>query len=138
MQTTPGPGFGSNERLGSTRALKALWGLLVVSCCAALVAFACVYVNVTLAREIAIANPTCSGWGPPDMIDQLHTTWLAWGAAGVLSWCCAFVAWIVASASTRGTRLATRTLLLLSTLALICLACSIGLFQMTGYTSCLG
>lgn len=60
-----------------THALLAMWVLVVVSCGAALVAFACVYVNFTLAGEIAAANPTGSGDPPLRRIDKLHTAWLA-------------------------------------------------------------
>ena len=138
MQTARAPDLESNERPGSTRMLKAMWALVVVSCCAALAAFACVYANLTLAAEIANANPTCSGDGLPRMIGQLHTVWLAWGAAGLLSWSCAFVARVIASVSTPGARLATGAILLLSTSVLIGLAGSVFLFQVGRYSSCFG
>lgn len=143
MQTTEGPGFESNGRLGSTRALTAMWVLVVVSCCAALVAFAFVYVSFTRGGEVLAANPHCATpVGPMSfvrpMIERLQTAWLICGAAGLLSWSCAVIANRIASASTRGVRRTASTVLVFSSLALVGLAVSFGWYQVASFGTCIG
>lgn len=109
--------------------------LMIVSCCAALVAFAFMYVSFTQAREVFAANPYCAK--PVDdmvfvMTERLHIAWLLWGAAGGFSWACAFVARRIASASTRWER-TTLALLWLSSLALIGFALAFGWYQLACY-----
>jgi hypothetical protein len=122
VQATPEPGFESTGDLGSTSATIAWWMLVVVSCCAALVAFSLMSVSIRLSGELVAANPcfaTPEGHALQISAD-IHTSLLAGGVAGVLSWYCAFFASHLASGPTRGPRRATSALalLMLSSLAL--------------------
>lgn len=123
-----------------TRVLIAMWVLIVVSFCAFLVVFAFVHANVTLAGEMFAANPECATPAGPvlRMIDKLYTIWLAWGAAGLLSWSCAFIANRIASVSTYRARRIIHALLVLSSLTLIGLAFSAVLYEGTRYSTCIG
>lgn len=118
-----------------TRALIPVWVLVVVSCCAALVAFAFIYVSATLAREAFALYAACDAPVEPrlSMIEELQATWLLWGIAGGFSWFCAFVARHRAPAPTHGLRRITTVLLWLSSLALVGCALASGWFQLYCY-----
>lgn len=112
--------------------------LMVASFCAALVALAFVYVSVTQAREVFALNPYCATpagamFFVRTMIQRLQTAWLISGAAGLLSWSCAFVARRRASASSRGLRRTATALLWLSSLAIVSCALAFGWFQVACY-----
>ena len=121
-----------------TRALIPTWTLVVVSCCAALVAFALVYVSFTQTREVFAVNPYCATpagymFFVRPMIQRLQTAWLISGAAGLLSWSCAFVARGRVSASTRGLGRTTTALLWLSSLAIVGCALAFGWYRLACY-----
>jgi hypothetical protein len=118
-----------------TRAPIPTWVLVVVSCCAAVVALAFIYVSFTLGREAFALYADCYAQVEPrlSMIKELQATWLLWGIAGSFSWYCAYVARRRASASTRGLRHTTTALLWLSSLALVGFALAFGWFQLYCY-----
>ncbi len=144
MQTTPASGFVPNGHLGSTRTLISIWALVFASCCAALVALASMYVSFTLAREALDANTSGATPSGPllQTINELHAAWLICGVAGLLSWSCAFVASRIAAAAPRGARRTATALLMLtlvlSSLALVGLACFFGWYELVSYAQRIG
>lgn len=135
MRTTPGPGFESNGRLDAASAPIAWYVLVVVSFCAALVAFSLMFVTLRLNDEMVAANPYC--FTPVghvlQLIADIHASLLACGAAVVLSWFCTLFARRSAFGSTPEAR---RALLMLSALALIGFAFSFGVYYLSSYAGC--
>jgi hypothetical protein len=117
--------------------MSAWWVLVVVSCCAALVAFFLIYVSIRLTGEMFAADPYCAT--PTghvlQTIEEIHTGLLAGGAAGLLSLFCAFVTRRSASSSTRGARRTSSALLILSSLALVGSFCG---YKIASQSDCFG
>jgi hypothetical protein len=71
-------------------------------------------------------------------IEEIHTSLLAGGAAGLLSLFCAFVVRRSGSGSTPGTRFTSSALQILSSLALVGLVCSFCGYHIVWYSGCFG
>lgn len=137
MRTTPGSDFESNRRRDATSALIAWYGLVVISCCAALVAVSLMFVSLRLSGEMVAANPYCftPAGHVRQIIDSTHLSLLAGGVASALSCLCAFIASRSSSAAKRGTR---RLLLILSTLAILGTGLAVGVYYVWSYAGCFG
>jgi hypothetical protein len=114
--------------------------LVVVSGCAALVAFVLVFVSIGLISEWFAAGSSCGTWTSLALHvgDYYYTSLVVGGAAGLLSLFCAFAARRSRSGSTTGARRTASALLILSSLALVGLVCSFGVFALASYGNCLG
>jgi hypothetical protein len=141
MQTTPEPGVEANRRRDGASATRVWWVLVVVSGCAALVAFVLLLVSIGLIPEFFAADPYCAS--PAGLAlqleDNLYTSLVVGGFAALLSFGCAFTSRRSRSGSTRGARFTSSALLILSSLALVGLVCSFCGYTFSAfYGNCLG
>lgn len=138
-----GADFHANWSRKLTRTSIAAWILMIVSCVAALSAIALAFHSFVLSNEVLAANPHCATLVGDllyvqSILAQLYVVWLISGASGALSLSCALMARRIVIHTPHIAQRTASTLLVLSSLALLCLAVSFAWFQIVRYANCIG